>query len=285
MKSIGNFMLATSLLTLKNSQSGMPTMSFKRSILNILFAFTALVFLNSACSQNETNTDTYVVIPYYRGSVNDIVNLKVPSGYLDTYAMNGPKIIGAKEYSSEIFDALYLEMSASDYSPRRVNNKAAFTYPASLTQKISLRISSWYKKTEQSSTSTRRENSNLRERNFISSCTKPPRPRQKFGLEWYQFDKETCQQAGLIIDRLVLKDTEGNVITELHCNPLPMAVDVVKKINSVGQAINPMCEHIFFSKELNAVVTLNYSASRLENWREIEHQTSNILMSFIEETN
>lgn len=258
----------------------------KNSVFRVLVAFAGLAFSNTACSQKNLTGDAYALVPYYRSSVTDIVTLKVPKGYLDTYVMQGPRVDGAKEYSAPIFDALYLEMSAADFSPRGVDNESVFRYPGSLTQKISLMVTSYYKRTEAGSTAARRELANFRERDFFASCKQRPDAQQKFGLEWYAFDRQTCPyRVGLVVDRLVLRDAEGHVTTELECNPVHMPIDADRTTNSDGRAINPQCKHIYFLKELNAVVTLDYSTSHLQNWREIEAQTRKILMSFVDSTN
>jgi len=251
-----------------------------KSIVSVL----CIAFSLNACSQSQPDYSGTTSIRMYRNSDADIITLKVPKGHLDHYVLSGPPVPGAKEETAEVKHQMYFTAEASTLKPRSTENNQAFVYPNSLTEEFSFNISVWNKRSERERNGYLQDNYASRIRTFTFSCTTPPAPKTRFGLDWYAGDISNCpkQLAGAPKDMLIERDARGEVKTLLFCTS-----DEVPELADQGKSApmadyNPKCEHKYYFKQLNASVTLRYSRFYVKDWRLLEQRINALLLSFVQ---
>ena len=238
----------------------------------------------SACSQSPPDYSGTTSVRMYRNSDADIITLKIPKGYLDHYVLAGPPVPGAKEETAEVLHQMFFTAEAGTLKPRSAENNQAFVYPNYLTDKISFNISTIYSRLPNEVPLALRSTHASRMRTFTFSCVTPPKPKPRFGLEWYAQDLSNCpkQNVGFPDDLLIDRDSNGDVKTLLLCTSdnVPDWADQIKS----GQtfSINPKCKHEYYFKQLNARVSLFYSRFYVKDWRLLEQRINALLLSFVQ---
>ena len=219
----------------------------------------------------------------YRNSDTDIITLKIPNGYLDHFVLAGPPVPGAKEETAEVLHQMFFTAEAGTLKPRSAENNQAFVYPNSLTDDLHFNTSTWNKRSEQERPVYLQDYYKFHTDMYLSSCKNQPAPKSRFGLDWYTRDISNCPsqvhrgQQDLLIDR----DTNGAVKTLLFCtsDEIPDRADQLKS-GRLGD--NPICQHRYYFKGLNASVTLRYARFYVKDWRLLEQRINALLFSFVQ---
>ena len=252
---------------------------FKAAILALFLAHAL-----SACSQSPPDYSGTTPIRMYRNSSTDIITLKVPNGYLDHFVLYGPPIPGTKEDTAEIKDHMFFTAEAGTLKPRSAENNQAFVHPNSLTEEFYFNIGSWRNRSEQERPMHLQELYKSFVNIYLSSCRKPPEPKQRFGLDWYTIDVSNCPThvhrgpQDMLIDR----DANGDVTTLLRCTSLDVPDWADRFTQPREFTYNPKCQHRYYFKALNASVTLRYSRFYVKDWRLLEERINALLLSFVQ---
>ena len=242
--------------------------------------------LSVSCSQAEPDYGGTTTTRLYRHSVEDVVTLKVPNGYLDHFILAGPPVPGTKEDRASIQHQMYFIAETDTLAPRSKENATAFEFPNSLINKIRFNISTIYGRLPDEVPIALQSTYDSRSSTFSFSCVRPLEPESRFGLKQFETTIANCPRqspdAAFRKDMLIKQDADGNIQTQIFCTSGEILDIVTQKHEERVGRPNPMCEHAYFYAPLNARVTIHYPRFLLKDWQSLQQRINALLTSFVQ---
>jgi hypothetical protein len=234
-----------------------------------------------ACSQDQFDRSGTTTFRLYTTSSSDVVQMVVPDGYLDHFVLAGPPVAGAREDRPAIHSDMYFVAEADTLRPRAAGNEGVFNRPRSLTEELRFNLLSFHMRRQSDVPGAIQWLLQASQDMTFHACPELPMPQKKYGLDFYALDSRKCQQvAPSLEDIYVRRSVDGSVGTQIICTSIAIP-DVVKGGVPTASIYNPMCKHRFYLKELNALVTLNYSRLYIQDWHSLQTRVRALLLSFV----
>lgn len=283
MKSTMALLVSKSGLGALGQSSGETSMSVNASpamrVLARWLSIAAVALMTASCTKAQPGPDFsgFTDVRYYRNSLDEVVTLKIPNGYIDYDVVGG---LPRRDVEFQMF----FTAETTTLKPRSKENNQSFEFPASLTQKIRFNILSMH----QVPSGERHERvQKILKRPFgalMRPCRLNSQPANRFGLQRYVIDPASCPKIGprLRDDILVERDSRGDLKTVIECMPDDVSDSGEHVREGRIERYSPQCEQIYSSEVLNSVITINFSRAYSKDWENLQRRVDALLMSFVQ---
>lgn len=254
-----------------------PAMCWIGGAIGLLLKVTLLSLFAVQHSNAQQSRDFSKAVPikYYRYSVNDVVELEVPEGFIDRW-VTGVNISGNR-------DALYFRATGANFMPESPSNASDFKYPDSHFKELRFTVNSLFRLPP--------ELINERtERNFQGQLQIDAFPCQyrlgesrRYGLMRRVVDPESCpkERDSPRDDVYYAKHHDGRLKTVMRCSAEAIKEPPPNRVFDGTPRPVPRCQHMYYLVDMNGWVILNYARLHLPLWQQLEQISSERLRSFV----